>query len=120
MGRYKNHNSFDKYSTKRVSYILVTKNRAALLKKCLERTKYLLTKDDELIIVDGGSTDKTISVIKKYSKLIDKFISEKDLMPSHAGNKGILISQGKYIKMLTDDDIIFPDAMEKAIEIMEK
>ena len=118
--RPKNRNSFDKYSTKRVSYILITKNRASLLDKSLHWIETLLTKIDELIIVDGGSTDKTLEVIKKHKRIIDKFISEKDLMPSHAGNKGVLISQGKYIKMLTDDDIIFPDAMEKAIEIMEK
>jgi len=113
-------NSFDKFSTKRVSYILITKNRDRLLEKTLNKAKNWVTKNDELIIVDGGSTDKTISVIKKYSKLVDKFISEKDSMPSHAGNKGILISHGKYIKMLTDDDIIYPNAMAKAIEVMER
>lgn len=115
-----NLNSFDEYSTKRVSYILVTKNRAALLKKCLERTKYLLTKKDELIVVDGESNDKTIEVIRKHKKIIDKFISEPDLMPSHGANKGLLVANGKYIKMLTDDDVVYKNAMEKAIEVLDR
>lgn len=111
-------NSFDKFSTKRVSYILVTKNRASLLNDSLERVKKLKKKNDELIVVDGDSTDFTFKVIKNYRKIIDKYISEPDLNASHATNKAILISSGKYIKLLTDDDIVYSRPMQKAISIL--
>ena len=63
---------------KRISYILTTKNRATQLEDTLTRYKEILKEDDELIIIDGGSTDDTQSVINKFSALIDYFISEPD------------------------------------------
>ena len=98
----------------------MTKNRSALLEKSLQRSQKLKKEQDELIVVDAASEDSTLKVIKKYKKIIDKFISEPDLSPSHGANKGILISSGKYIKYLTDDDTIHPEAMGKAIKILEQ
>lgn len=112
-------NTFDTFSSKRVSYILITKNRAKFLKKSLERIKKLKKHNDELIVVDGFSSDSTREIIKGYKNIIDKFISEPDANPTHAVNKGILIASGTYIKNLTDDDIYYAKAMEKAIQIME-
>jgi len=99
-------NSFDKFSTKRVSYILITKNRDRLLEKTLNKAKNWVTKNDELIIVDGGSTDKTISVIKKYSKLVDKFISEKE--------------GGKYSEVKTDATVAWPIIVTAVIQRLRK
>ena len=111
--------TFNSFNSKRVSYILITKNRAKFLKKALERIKNLKKNKDELIIVDGLSSDSTREVIKSYKNIIDKFISETDINPTHALNKGILLASGTYIKNLTDDDIYYSKAMEKAIEVME-
>ncbi len=113
-----NRHTFDTYSTKRVTYILATKNRAALLKRAIERAKKLKKENDELIVVDGDSTDKTIKIIKSVGKLVDKYISEPDISPTHATNKAILLSRGKYIKLLTDDDIFYEKAMEQALSIL--
>lgn len=116
----KTNNNFDSFSTKRVSYIISTKNRAAYLEKALKRCRKLVGKDDQLIIADGGSTDQTKSIVKRYRDLVDIFICENDKNPTHALNKGILLAQGRYIKNLNDDDIIYPKQMEKAIRIMDK
>ncbi len=115
-----NCHTFDTYSTKRVSYILITKDRASFLEKALLNAKMFKDNQDELIVVDGGSKDKTLDLIKIYSWLIDKYISEEDAGPVHAANKAILISSGKYIKYLTDDDVIYPDGMKRAISVMDK
>lgn len=116
----KTNNNFDSFSTKRVSYIISTKNRAAYLEKAFKKCRKLIGKDDQLIIADGGSTDRTKSIVKRYQDLVDIFICENDKNPTHALNKGILLAQGRYIKNLNDDDIIYPEHMEKAIRIMDK
>ncbi len=105
---------------KRISFLLATKNRGKFLKKAFAYIKKIKSRDDELIIIDGLSTDNTKAVIKKYKDWVDIFISEKDQSEAHALNKGILLSQGKYIKFLTDDDIIYKSGLEKAVRIMEE
>ena len=74
----------------------------------------------EYIIVDGGSNDGTIEIIKKYSKKIDFFISERDLGMYDALNKGFKIATGKYLAWINSDDLYFKKSISKAIELMEK
>src|SRR3989344_6114042 len=114
MRNHYQENTFNSFNSKRDSYILITKNRAKFLKKSLERIRKLKKHNDELIVVDGFSSDSTREVIKGYKNIIDRFISEPDIGPTHAVNKGILIASGTYIKNLTDDDIYYAKAMEKA------
>ena len=60
--------------------------------------------DFEYIIIDGGSTDKTIDIIKKYENKLDLWISEKDLGIYHAMNKGIIYSNGDFIGIINSGD----------------
>lgn len=112
--------NFDSYANKRVSFILPVKNSVEKLEKILESCRSLVKPEDELIVLDGGSEDQTKEVVKKYVNLIDVFISEPDFNCTHAANKGILLARGKYIKPLSDHDTIYPDGMERAIDIMER
>ncbi len=115
------NSGFDNYSSKRVSFILTTKNRPDFLEQVLERTKALVKPQDELIVVDGGSnTPQTFEVIEKNKNLIDVFISEPDDSIMHGFNKGTMLASGKYIKYLFDDDIFDPEAMEQAVLVMDK
>ncbi len=120
MARKINALTFNSHCTKRISYVLPTKNRAKLLRKALERTRRIKRKNDELIIIDGGSTDNTLSVIESFGDVVDRCVSEPDISTAHATNKGILLSRGKYIKFLSDDDIYYEKAMEQALTILEK
>ena len=65
--------------------------------------------DYEYIIIDGKSTDSTCNIINKYSKRINRIISEKDNGLYDAMNKGITLSRGKYIFIINSDDFYTTD-----------
>jgi glycosyltransferase involved in cell wall biosynthesis len=106
-------------TTPRISYIISTRNRAQYLDAALQNVRQFLTPQDELIIIDGASTDETREVAKKHSDIIDVFESGPDVGEAHGDNKGILRSRGEIIKLLTDDDYFYPEAMKQAVSVME-
>jgi glycosyltransferase involved in cell wall biosynthesis len=67
----------------------------------------------EYIVVDGGSTDKTCEIIKKYAKNIDIFISEADSGAYDAMNKGIQFATGEIIGIINSDDWYLENAIKK-------
>jgi len=107
------------HSTKRVSFVLTTMNRASRLDEVFEAAGTYLTPDDEFIVIDGNSTDHTGEVLSKYSDRISVFVSEPDVSAAHALNKGMLLATGKYIRPVCDDDILHPKGLEQAIQVME-
>src|SRR5438105_2484462 len=116
----KKYTKMDDTFEKGVSYILATRNRAKFLEKVIKDTKKIIEENDEFIIIDGNSTDETKNIVNKYASSINLFISEPDINQIHATNKGLLSASGKYIKILTDDDLVYPSAMKKAIKVMDK
>lgn len=71
----------------------------------------------EYIIIDGGSTDDTVSRIQKYHTDIDVFISEPDDGQYHAIQKGLDMAQGEIMAWLNADDIYLPWALSVVGEI---
>jgi len=63
----------------------------------------------EFIIIDGGSTDGSIDIITQNRHLISRFISEPDDGVYYAMEKGIKLSNGRFIYFLGSDDILLPD-----------
>jgi len=61
----------------------------------------------EYIIIDGGSTDGTVDIIRQYEEAIDYWISEPDEGIYDAMNKGIMLSTGKFLYFLGADDFLF-------------
>lgn len=66
----------------------------------------------EYIIIDGGSTDETVEVLKKYDKWITYWVSEPDNGQSHAINKGLSKCTGKVFNWLNSDDYYDPNALK--------
>ncbi|MFC1571232.1 glycosyltransferase family 2 protein [Candidatus Margulisiibacteriota bacterium] len=64
-------------------------------------------KNIEYIIIDGGSTDGTLDIIKKYDQVIDYWLSEPDNGEYDALNKGIEVSSGSIITSLNSDDTYY-------------
>src|SRR5260221_10678427 len=93
----------------RVSYLITTRNRALFLERTLANIREFLTSADELIIVDGASTDHTSEVVDRNRDIITHFISEPDFGEAHGFNKAVLLSRGWWVKFISDDDYIYPD-----------
>jgi glycosyltransferase involved in cell wall biosynthesis len=69
----------------------------------------------EYVIIDGGSKDNTIPIIKKYEHRIARWISEKDEGISDAFNKGISLATGEIVGIINADDWYEPDTVEKVV-----
>ncbi len=72
----------------------------------------------EYIIMDGGSTDNSVEIIKKYEPWIDYWESKKDRGQAHAINKGFRRATGEIIAWLNSDDTYFPGAIKEAAEFL--
>lgn len=74
----------------------------------------------ELIVVDGGSTDNSVEIIKKYEDKISWWVSEKDKGQSDAFNKGFDWASGKYLTWLNADDVMCDGAIRAIIKAVRK
>lgn len=109
------------YNTKPlVSVIIPSFNQGRFLERTLLSLINQTYPNIEIILIDGGSSDNTIDIIKRYSKYLKFWVSEPDKGQSNAINKGLKVAEGKYATWLCSDDILFPDGIEKMVEALEK
>lgn len=74
----------------------------------------------EYYIIDGGSTDSSVEIIRRYESQISGWVSEKDRGQAEAINKGFQRASGEYIAWLNSDDTYQPGAIRAAIETFQK
>lgn len=82
------------------SIITINYNNADGLRRTIESVVNQTYKDIEYIIIDGGSTDGSVDVIKEYGSQIDYWVSEPDKGIYNAMNKGILQAHGEYLNFM--------------------
>ena len=94
------------------SIITVVFNGEKYLRKTIESVKKQGFKDYEYIVIDGGSTDSSLKIIKEYKNDIDYWVSEKDNGIYDAFNKGMKLAKGEFIGIINSDDIYKPNALK--------
>lgn len=106
----------------KISIITVTRNSAKTLEETLQSlySQSLFQEGGvEHIVIDGGSTDQTLEILKKYSRNIAVLVSEPDEGIYDAMNKGIALSQSNIVGILNSDDIYQDsEVLENAVNII--
>lgn len=92
---------------KKVSIITINYNNREGLKKTIESITNQTFSNYEYIIIDGGSTDGSVDIIKKHADKIDYWVSEPDQGIYHAMNKGILKAHGEYCNFMNSGDTLY-------------
>lgn len=103
---------------KKISIIVATFNSGKTISKCLESIVNQKIPEVELVVIDGGSSDNTLSIIKSYSDFIDYFISEQDSGIYDAWNKGLLASNGEWVSFVGSDDYLIEGALSSYLELV--
>lgn len=101
----------------KISIITVVFNSEKLIEQTILNVIGQSYKNIEYIIIDGGSKDKTLEIIKKYNSQIAKWISEPDKGLYDAMNKGIRLATGDYVWFMNSGDLFYEaDTLKKIVE----
>ena len=100
----------------KISLITPSYNQGKYIEKTIKSVLNQHYPNIEYIIIDGGSSDETVEIIKKYEKYITYWISEPDNGQSHAINKGLQHATGEIINWLNSDDYLEPNALHHVAE----
>lgn len=102
-----------------ISIIIATYNAGRHLSECLQSVKSQTVQGLEVVIVDGGSTDETITIIKESDITRLKWVSEADKGIYDALNKGVKMASGKWVYFLGADDRLLPGFSELAAHLQD-
>jgi glycosyltransferase involved in cell wall biosynthesis len=99
-----------------ISVVTPSFNQGRFLRQCIESVLLQTHRRFEFLIIDGGSTDETLSIIREYESSINYWISESDGGQSDAINKGFLRSSGEIVAWLNTDDYYLPGAFDSVVD----
>jgi len=102
-----------------ISIITVVFNGEKYLEETIQSVINQTYDNVEYIIIDGGSSDGTLDIIKKYEERIDYWVSERDNGIYDAMNKGISLCSGEIMGIVNADDFLYDTTLEKINQAFE-
>ncbi|MCU1310417.1 MAG: hypothetical protein JWO20_1542 [Candidatus Angelobacter sp.] len=99
-------------SAPRISIVTPSYNQGQFLEETIRSVLLQGYSNLEYIIIDGGSSDQSCAIIKKYEPWISYWVSESDRGQAHALNKGIAKITGKLFGWINSDDLLVPGALD--------
>jgi GT2 family glycosyltransferase len=98
-----------------VSIVMPCFNHAAFVDEAIRSVLGQTWPNIELIVIDGGSTDGSVEIIRRHADRLAYWVSEKDAGQADAINKGFRHAKGDVLAWLNSDDLYFPDAVAQAV-----
>ena len=100
----------------RISIVTPSYNQGQFIEETIRSVLFQGYPNLEYIIIDGGSTDNSVEIIKKYEPWLAYWVTEKDRGQVHAINKGFALATGELAGWLNSDDIYFSGALKIVAE----
>lgn len=97
----------------KISIVIPSYNQGQYLEETLESIIDQKYPNPELFVVDGGSNDNSVDIIRKYQDHISWWVSEKDKGQSNAINIGLNKATGEIVTWINSDDLLLPGALSK-------
>jgi glycosyltransferase involved in cell wall biosynthesis len=102
----------------KLSVIIPSYNHEKFIERTLKSLEEQTFQDFEIILIDDGSTDRTVEMAKKVNSRAKIFVQQNQGVDA-TRNRGVELSKGKYICFVDSDDMSAPERFERQIEVME-